>query len=166
MQISLEQRYTSVVVLYKRIPIECIRIILNYDTIDWYDISRKVWNQLQINLKDGQYRLFKQLYDKEYMDPRISNWFKFPEEEHDWYWNIYDLCECDTQIERVWKREYDKQCNCKNGKRFLAFRCLYDETREFIQLTEKKTDNPSQQMMNHILQDGPIDMKYTSMFYD
>ena len=161
----LEPRYTSVVVLYKRMPIECIRMILKYDTIDWYDISRKIWNQLQTSLKKGQYIQFKQLY-KEYMNPRISNWFKFPEEEHNWFWNIYDLCECDTPIERVWKREYDKKCSCKNGKRYLAFRCLYDETREFIHLTKKKTGNPSQQMMNHLIQDGPIDMKYISVFYD
>jgi hypothetical protein len=166
MQISLEQRYTSVVVLSKRIPVECIRIILKYDTIDWYDISHKVWNQLQTTLRNGQYNSFKQIYDREYMDPRISNWFKFPEEEHDWYWNIYDLCECDTQIEKVWKREYDKRCSCKNGKRFLAFKCLYDETREFIQLTQKKTENSSQLIMNHLICDGVINMKYTSMFYD
>jgi hypothetical protein len=77
--------------------------------------------------------------------------------------SVHQCKACDPV--RVYRDLYVQQCKCKNGKRFLAFKMIYDEAYEFITINDKhkhkhnkkkQQTNSSQQIVDYIIASGPI----------
>ncbi len=115
--------------------------------------------RLGASIIDENFEKFKFIFDNEYMKPEINNWFEFQEEWYDSFWNFYPLCTCWCKSKeckkcdpiRVHRNLYVLQCNCANGKRYIAFKLF-----EFI-------TNEYQKMTDHIISLGPIILHHTNM---
>ena len=171
-----EPKYTIVVSLIHVLSEDVLRCILDYtdQTITDAEISARTGRRLYASIMDGNFAEFKFIYDNEYMaNSFIFSWFEFGEEWYDSVWNFYPICNCwcaDHQCKacdpvRVYRDLYVQQCRCENGKRFLAFKMIYDEAYEFITVNDKhkKTQQTtqSQQIVDYIIASGPIILNHS-----
>ena len=175
---TAEPKYTLIVALTKVLTGDVLRCVLEYtdQSITDADISARTHRRLYASIMDGNFEEFKFIYDNEYMVSGVFGWFEFCEEWYDSVWNFYPMCECwctDYQCKscnpvKVYRDLYIQHCGCENGKRYLAFRMIYDEAYEFITVCDKDKDNkhkkkkqqqetnPSQQIADYIIASGPI----------
>lgn len=139
------------------------------------DKSYIIVARLQESILANNYELFKKIYEEEYISNlEICDFFKFEEENNNWWFNSYSLCECSNKNEepdRIHKYMYIRPCCCRNGKRYLAYLCAfnaglkdpgyyYDTNPTY--LTDKGTITPIKQ---YLLEDGPLDLTYKEKFY-
>ena len=155
--------------------------ITNINDIE--DISYTIVSKLQDCIYSQDVIEFKKIYNDEYIsNDKIIDYFKFDEEEHYWWYNIYSLCTCIYKHEeptRIHKHLNVRPCNCKNGKRYLTYLCahnasfrgecyFYDTNDKYIRKCEpnKITNNVLEEIKNYLKENGPIDLTYTSLYYD
>lgn len=179
---TAEPKYTLIVALTKVLTGDVLRCVLEYtdQTITDEEISARTHRRLYASIMDGNFVDFKFIYDNEYiMNSCAFAWFEFGEEWYDSVWNFYPMCECwctdynckSCDPVKVYRDLYVQRCRCENGKRYLAFRMIYDEAYEFITVCVKDSDkdkdnkkkkkqqqekNPSQQIADYIIASGPI----------
>lgn len=134
--------------------------------------------QIVMRLHDSVYakdiECFKKIYEEEYINnPNIVDFFKYDEEEHDWWFNTYRFCRCankDDEPDRIHRHMYIRQCGCSNGKRYLAYLCAYnaqqDETTYYYDTSLNKTTEHISEIQQYLLDDGPLDLKYTNLLYN
>jgi hypothetical protein len=135
-----------------------------------YQIIMRLHNSVYAKDIEG----FKKIYEEEYInDPNIVDFFKHDEEEHDWWFNPYPLCRCvtrDDEPDRIHRHMYVRQCGCSNGKRYLAYLCAYnaqqDETTYYYDTSCNKSNKNISDIQQYLLDDGPIDLKYTNLLYN
>ena len=178
-----EPKYALIVALTKVLTGDVLRCVLEYtdqSITTVADISARTRRRLYASIIDGNFAEFKFIYDNEYMTCEVFDWFEFGEEWYDSVWNFYPMCACwctDHQCKscdpvKVYRDLYVKHCECKNGKRFLAFKMIYDEAYEFITVCDKdkvndkdnkhkkkkqqQETNPSQQIVDYIIASGSI----------
>ena len=118
---------------------------------------------------------FKKIYEEEYInDPSIVDFFKFDEEEHNWWFNTYSLCECANKTDepdRIHRHMYVRPCGCANGKRYLAYLCAFNAS--FKEETYYYDTNPRDIIENPVLtkfqrylsENGPLDLTYKELTY-
>jgi hypothetical protein len=142
------------------------------------DLKEDKSYQIVMRLHDSVYAKdiegFKKIYEEEYINnTNIVDFFKFDEEEHDWWFNTYRFCRCvnkDDDPDRIHRHMYVRPCNCSNGKRYLAYLCAYnaqqDETTYYYDTTCNETNKNISDIQQYLLDDGPIDLKYTNLLYN
>ena len=142
------------------------------------DKSYQTVMRLQNRIYARDFEGFKKIYEEEYInDPSIVDFFKFDEEEHDWWFNTYSLCQCinkDDEPHRIHRHMYVRSCGCSNGKRYLAYLCAYNTLRgsvtgehEYYYDTKlNKSTKHVSEVQQYLLDDGPLDLEYTHLVYD
>jgi hypothetical protein len=154
-----EPQYAALIALIDHLSIDTIRLILSF-TAPPIDLSERTVRRLQKSIINGDFNTFKFIYDHEYMQPNILDWFEYDEILCDSVWNFYTLCECPTcEPTKIHRDLYVQPCMCLNGKRYIAFKFAYDETPECFVIhktTKKQPTNDYQLIMNHIIDSGPI----------
>jgi hypothetical protein len=142
------------------------------------DLKEDKSYQIVMRLHNSAYandiECFTKIYQEEYInDPDIVDFFKHDEEEHDQWFHPYPLCRCvtrDDEPERIHRHIYVRQCNCSNGKRYLAYLCAYnaqqDETTYYYDTSCNKSNKNISEIQQYLLNDGPLDLKYTNLLYN
>ncbi len=142
------------------------------------DKSYQTVMRLQNRIYARDLKRFKKIYEEEYInDPSIVDFFKFDEEEHDWWFNTYSLCQCvnkDDEPDRIHRHMYVRSCGCSNGKRYLAYLCAYNALRgsvtgehEYCYDTSlNKSTERITNIQQYLLDSGPLDLEYTHLVYD
>lgn len=144
------------------------------------DKSYKIVARLQESILANNFELFKQIYEHEYINnSEICDFFKFEEENNNWWFNSYSLCQCSNKTdepERIHKYMYVRPCCCKNGKRYLAYLCAfnaglqkygyyYDINPKNLPIKIDVCTFIDTFIKKYLLEDGPIDLKYQQLFY-
>jgi hypothetical protein len=155
-----EPTYTLLVVLYKILPKDMIRLINQYNPSQIpVDFTDRTIRRLDKSIEAGQFKEFQSIYDKEYMcNPLISNFFEyFDGSRYPVYFNHYDLCTCRQNCcnndyfdnfsgnlpcnlcepKMISRNFYIRECKCQNGKRFLAFQMVYRFAYEIIDIKQR-----------------------------
>lgn len=174
-----EPKYTAIVLLSRILPNEIIKSIIQMTKREkkreQEQMSYFVIDHLYKAIEEGNLNEFKRIYDDEYINNEdIINTFNYPEYGCGRIWTDYEYCTCDySDIEQVYKYTYSKECTCSGGKRYLVFIELYLHAHVFIHLdtesnqTKKKKKNKEknvyQEMMEHIVGSGLIDMSFTGL---
>ncbi len=134
-----------------------------------YQKARQLYERIYAKDLDG----FIKIYIEYVNDPSISDFFKHDEEEHDFWFHSYPYCRCvtrDDEPERIHRHMYVRQCNCSNGKRYLAYLCAYnaqqDETTYYYDTSCNESNKNISDIQQYLLDDGPIDLKYTNLLYN
>jgi hypothetical protein len=194
-----EPIYTLLVALYKILPKDMIQIIIQYNSdFNPVDLTGRTIRRLDNSIQDGNFHNFQTIFETEYMcNPLISNFFEFIDESrYPVYFICYDLCSCRTCCNddyfgnfsgnlpcnlcepiRIARNFYVKECNCLNGKRFLAFQMIYKFAYEIIDIKKnnnkkgkgkrrEKYNNPYQLMVDHVVASGPIDFNFNPVVED
>ena len=155
-----EPTYSLLVALYKILPKDIIRTIIQYNSdLKPVDLTGRTLRRLDNSIEKGLFTEFKTIFETEYMyNPLISNFFEyFDGSRYPTYFNCYDLCNCRTccnndyfgnfsgnlpcnlcEPKRISRNFYVKECKCLNGKRFLAFQMVYKFAYEIIDIPKKK----------------------------
>ena len=158
-----EPQYTALIALINHLSIDTIRWIISFIATP-INLSERTVRRLQDSIINGDFNTFKFIYDHEYMQPNILDWFEYDEILYDSDWNFYPICECPScEPIKIHRHLYVQPCTCLNGKRYIAFKFAYDETREFIIIHRKNKKRPTndyQLIMNHIIDSGPIIMQH------
>lgn len=167
-----EKKYVAVLHLIKVLPQSLVQFVLEYIR-EKIDLSGRTLRRLQKSIDEGIVADFKYIYDEEYMSPKIVDFFEFGEESQENPWHFYTLCKCRTcgctkredfcylcEPDRFCKYCYIRGCTCADGKRYLAFWMIYSVAYEIIQIknTKKKRPLNYQQMIDHVIASGPIEM--------
>ena len=143
------------------------------------DLSYQLVFKLHETTETNNLEQFKQLYTEEYIsNPAICNFFKFENENVNkkMRFNRYSLCTCSNKEDkpyRIHRDMYVRPCNCSSGKRYLAYLSAYNSNKEedgygydtqtnILTFNKKHMITPIQQFL---LDDGPIDLTYTHLFY-
>ena len=138
------------------------------------DKSYQIVARLQESILAKNFELFKKIYEEEYINvPDIVDFFKFEEENNNWWFNSYSLCECSNKTDepdRIHKYMYVRPCCCAGGKRYLAYLSAfnaaeqglsYDTNPIYSKTLKKPSVTPIQQFL---LDNGPIDLTYKAMY--
>lgn len=188
-QAKVEPNYTALILLSRILPNELIKIIIQLSNEtnkerEKEQISYFVVNRLYDAIEEGELNKFKRIYDEEYINNQnIINTFNYPEYGCGRVWTDYDYCTCEErEIEKRFRYIYTKQCNCANGKRYLAFIELYTKSYNYIRIPHLKKKNETrisrnknkknmqnnvyQDMLDYIINSGPIDMSFTGLIYN
>jgi hypothetical protein len=172
-----------------------IQIIIQYNSfLKPLNFTGRTIRRLDNSIEKGLFKEFQSIYDTEYMcNPLISNFFEFIDQSrYPTYFNYYDLCSCRTCCNdeyfdnlgcnlcepiRIARNFYVKECDCLNGKRFLAFQMVYKFAYEIIDIKKNnnkkgkgkrrgKYNNPYQLMVDHVVASGPIDFNFNPVIED
>jgi hypothetical protein len=166
-----EEHYVVIVSLIRILSVDIIRFLLKYFNKNFYfNLSARTIRRLRTNILEGNFENFKIIYD-EYMQDGITGLFEYGEEGHNYMWNFYLLCECDDWCEKIYRDVYIQRCCCVNGKRYIAFKMIYEEAYEFITIHKSNKSNKKkfqcnnnyQQIVDYIIDSGPIILNYNSM---
>jgi hypothetical protein len=187
-----EPNYTLLVALYRHLPKDALRLIIQYNSHK-LDLSNRTIRRLINSIEKCSFHKFKFIYDLEYIDnPNIINFFEFDEFalSPGSVWIMYELCNCRTccygndycnecMPERLRKYYSIKECCCQNGKRFIAYNMIDNYIKESIttsaeayaktnkiktnELDETTQKNVLREMINHIIESGPININYNSV---
>jgi len=152
-----EPTYSLLVALYKILPKDIIRTIIQYNSnLKPVDLTGRTIRRLDNSIEKGLFTEFQSIYNTEYMcNPLISNFFEyFDGSRYPVYFNHYDLCTCRQyccnndyfqnlgcnlcEPKRISRNFYIRECKCLNGKRFLAFQMVYKFAYEIIDIPNKK----------------------------
>jgi hypothetical protein len=165
--IQAEPNYTLLVTLYKILPKDVIQFIVEYSPL-FLNLAGRTLRRLDASIDKCMFDDFKTIYDNEYMaEPNICNFFEFSEV------NPYHLCECTKyKVVQISRNFYIKECRCQNGKRYLAFKMVFNAAnRAFsINFLKKVTDKIDvnidifQRMIDYIIDSGPIDTEYLPIY--
>lgn len=158
--------YAVVVSLIKILPHDCIREILQYMVYKGFtgDLSARTARRLYKSILDQDFSRFKFIYDKEYMQYNISNWFEFDDESPGYKWNFYSLCRCVKEEPiKIHRHLYVHRCHCLNGKRYLASIMVEDLTTETPSLLQCNQSGKNKQIEDYIIESGDIITNYKSL---
>jgi hypothetical protein len=188
-----EPTYSLLVALYKILPKDMIRFIIQYYSYQIpVNLTSRTVRRLDNSIEKGLFKEFQSIYDTEYMcNPSVSNFFEFIDQScYPVYFNHYDLCTCrqnccdndyfqnlgcnSCEPKMISRNFYIRECKCQNGKRFLAFQMIYRFAYEVINIKKttmgkkkgKKEKNPYQLMVDHVIASGPIDFEYIPVIED
>ena len=170
-----EPYYVAVVLFVRTLSEDIIRYIFAYFKKESFDLSPRTIRRLKTSISAGNFENFKTIYDTEYMMWFISDYFEYGEDCCNYEWNFYSLCSC-TMCNpiKVHSHLYIEQCECADGKRYLAFKMIYREAYEFLTIYNKKSKrrrrrhpdlitNEYQLIVNYILASGPIILNHSEM---
>ncbi len=163
--LKAEPKYTLLVTLYKILPKDIIQFITTYYPL-FLNLAARTLRRLDASIDKCIFNDFKIIYDNEYIsDSNICNYFEFTEV------NPYHLCECHKNKEIQISRNFHiKECRCQNGKRFLAFKMIYNIAYQdvninyFKKVMDKIDITKFQRMIDHVIDSGPIDQEYFPIF--
>jgi hypothetical protein len=103
---------------------DCVIINENTDLDLIEDKSYLVAMRLHESVCKNDFNKFKKIYETEYMNPDIVDFFKFEKETDA---AKYSGCTCAKgTVQRIHPDMYVRPCNCINGKRYLAYLCVYN----------------------------------------
>jgi hypothetical protein len=149
-----EPSYTVVVSLIKVVPPDCIREILQYMFYKDFasDLSARTVRRLHQSVLDKDFPRFKFIYDNEYMQSTISNWFEYDDSPHYHEWNFYPLCDCFDDLAKIHRHLFVNRCFCIYGKRYLAYKMVNEES----SLIKTEETEVCKQIKDYIIASGPI----------
>jgi len=139
-----------------------------------YDIVRRLHESIYKN----DFQVFKEIFENEYIDdPTVMDYFKYDEEEHNWWWTKYPLCICaEIEPNRIHKMLNVSPCNCSEGKRYLAYLRAYTAaifetpstiTYDLFTKNSKKKPFPTvSEIQVYLSKSGPIFYEYTHLVYE
>jgi len=140
-----------------------------------YDIVKRLHESIYAN----DFQVFKEIFENEYIDdPTVIDYFKYDEEEHNWWWTKYPLCTCaETEPTKIHKMLNVSPCNCSEGKRYLAYLRAYSatifETPSTITYDlftknhgKKKPFSAVSDIQIYLTESGPIFYEYTHLVYE
>ena len=143
---------------------------INITTNKSTDIISRMYDSITTNNLEA----FKKIYNDEYLcDPEVFDYFKYEDENNNWWVNTYSLCKCsnkNTEPEHIHRNMNIRKCNCVNGKRYLAYLnifnsqlgCIcYDTNPTTIFIDTSMDTNFTQYLQNS----GPLDLTYTQFCY-
>jgi hypothetical protein len=155
-----EPTYSLLVALYKILPKDVIRLIIQYNSYQIpIDLTGRTIRRLDNSIEKGQFKEFQSIYDTEYMcNPLISNLFEYLDESrYPTYFIWYKFCSCNSccdndyfgnssgnfpcnwcEPKQIARNFYVRKCKCLNGKRYLAFQMVYKFAHEIINIPNKK----------------------------
>jgi hypothetical protein len=163
MTLISEPQYTALISLMGPLSIDTIRHILTFIPIS-VDLSKRTVRRLTTAIKECNVDAFKFIYDHEYMNHFICNWFEYDELLDDCVWNFYPICECaKCEPIKIHRQLYVQPCTCLNGKRYLAFLTAYNTTYDFIINPTKKSIVKYRQMLDYIIESGPVIVDHISV---
>jgi len=162
-----EPQYTVVISLIGSLTTVIIRYILTFIT-NRINLSERTVRRLNASITHGNLDEFKFIYNYEYMQSRIINWFEFDEPLYDLDWNFYPLCECwGIEPIKINRCLYVLPCRCSDGKRYIAFKTAYDDYEYDISSThESQSSSKTMEkllIVNYIHDSGPILIKHQSV---
>lgn len=164
-RLQAEPNYTLLVALYKILPKDIIQFIVTYSPV-LFNLVGRTLRRLDATIDKCIFDEFKMIYDNEYLvDPNIYNFFEFTEV------NPYQLCECTKHKEiQISRNFYIKECRCQNGKRYLAFKMIFNAANQpfgndhFKKVMDKIDITKFQRMIDYVIDSGPIDQDYLPIF--
>jgi len=133
------------------------------------DVSYQVVKELHKSVMEQDLERFVSVYQTQYIDDNsICNHFQFGDTSPYEDFSTYSLCTCpgkNGEPHRINKYMYTRACFCANGKRYLAYLCAYNQgTRNDYHIKDASLDQ-STSIKEYLLQDGPIDLSYTSTIH-
>ena len=137
-------------------------------------------SRLQDCIMSGNLEEFKKIYETEYINnPAIYDYFKYEDENNNNWVNTYSPCTCvnkEEEPEHVHRNMNIRQCNCSNGKRYLAYLCAFNAELGCICFDTNPINKPPiesglhirkcEEFKSYLLQDGPIDLTYEQFYYE
>jgi hypothetical protein len=168
-----EPYYSLLVTFFRILPKEIIRLILKYYKEPTINLTGRTLRRLKNTIHNKSFSEFKNIYDMEYVhDENIFNYFEFCDKPPCPDLNFYKFCVCrhssspnDVEhwvnekicipMQKISRYNYTKECMCPNGKRYLAYKMIYDN----IDINEKYMENYDL-MINHVIESGPIYLHY------
>jgi hypothetical protein len=139
------------------------------------DKSYQTVMRMQVCIYANDFEGFKKIYEEEYIsNPEICDFFKFDEEEHNWWVNTYSLCECANKADepdRIHRHMYVRPCSCANGKRYLAYLCAFnasfkEENYYYDTNPRHITEKPVlTNFQKYLSENGPLDLTYKELVY-
>ena len=130
------------------------------DLID--DQSYIVAMRLHESICSNNFDKFRKIYEEEYINnPNIVNFFKFDKASNSE--TEYSLCSCNKSIvQRIHPDMYVRPCNCINGKRYLAYLCVYNaafRSSYYYDTSKYQDPNINERYKKYLLNDGQIEIK-------
>lgn len=170
---TAEASYTAIVLLTKVLSQDLIKYIFKYTFYRNYasELSERTIRRLTNAIEICDLPKFKFIYDVEYMQYYIFNWFEYDDETPGYKRNLYSLCTCscfEKEPIKIHRHLYIQQCFCENGKRYQAFNLICNIASDNIVRTEKVSpffccedqSDDYNQMVNYIISSGPIIKNY------
>jgi len=142
------------------------------------DKSYEIVKRLHESIYANDFQVFKEIFENEYANcPSVIDYFKYDEEEHNWWWTRYPLCTCaETEPTRIHKMLNVSPCNCSHGKRYLTYLRAYSATifetpstityDLFTKNGKKKAFPTASNIQAYLSESGPIFYEYTNLVYD
>jgi len=146
-----------------------------------YDVVSRLHKSILCN----NFEEFKNIYITEYLyNPEICDYFKYEDENNNWWVNTYSLCECvnkEDEPVHIHKNMNTRQCNCINGKRYLAYLCAFNmplgcicydtnpvNLKPLVNLNPQVNLDSSinEEIKHYLLKCGPIDLSYNQFYYN
>ena len=148
------------------------------DTKEKEDHSYNIVKRLHESIYANDFQVFKSIFENEYIgDPTVTDYFKYDEEEHNWWWSRYPLCTCaETEPTRIHKMLNVSPCNWTHGKRYLAYLRAFSatifeapSTITYDLFTKNGTRKPFPTVSDiqvYLAESGPIFYEYTHLVYE
>jgi hypothetical protein len=167
-----EPYYSLLVTLFRILPKDIIRLIIKYYKDHPINLTGRTLRRLKKSIHKRSFSEFQFIYDMEYInDSNIFNYFEFCDKPPCPDFNFYKWCFCrhtypndieywvnekiSIPMQQISRYNYTKECRCPNGKRYLAYRMIYND----IDIHFMNTGS-YELMINHVIESGPIYLNY------